>query len=420
MRGRPNARTQIRHLSSHARSIAENLLERGTRDNLILRLGGLDADATEACALAHDLGHPPFGHIGEEVFDRVCRETFGLVDGFEGNAQTFRIITKLETRAIAYPGLDLTRATRAGVLKYPWRRRIPLTGDLHAKTAESDREYRLRTKKFGHYAPEQSEFEDARSFLGGTQVGDDSQSLEASVMDVADDITYAIHDLEDFYQARFIDVPRMWEEFRLHKNGQSEILGGLADRLSKDYLEYFDKFTYGKIVGLVGDSLHQVLGSNGFDGSREQIAVVKRWAAEQIGHYVGSVDLVAKPIWPGGGNAVLGKNEWHEVQVLKELTRAFVVQRAELAAVQRAQQSLLESLVVLMTDWRRQEKVSSRLPQALREYGKMVESNESERGVHGDRAVIDYLCRMTDDQCTSLYQTLAGISFQGVADRFLL
>ena len=71
----------------------------------------------EAAALAHDLGHPPFGHLGEQVLDRVSRERLGLPDGFEGNAQSCRIVTTIDLHGPSGTGLDLTAAVRAAILK---------------------------------------------------------------------------------------------------------------------------------------------------------------------------------------------------------------------------------------------------------------------------------------------------------------
>jgi dGTP triphosphohydrolase len=82
---------------------------------------GLWPDVTEAAALAHDLGHPPFGHAGEKALDQ-CVTNEGLTDGFEGNAQTFRILTKLSKSKAGQPGLNLTRRVLNAVLKYPWLR----------------------------------------------------------------------------------------------------------------------------------------------------------------------------------------------------------------------------------------------------------------------------------------------------------
>ena len=103
--------------------VARAIAERVSCNPLVAKLGGCDPDVVEAAALAHDLGHPPFGHLGEQVLDRVARERLGLPDGFEGNAQSFRIVTTIDLHGPSGTGLDLTAAVRAAVLKYPWTRR---------------------------------------------------------------------------------------------------------------------------------------------------------------------------------------------------------------------------------------------------------------------------------------------------------
>ena len=113
-----NRLTHSLQVAQVARAIAERVAE----DPLTTRLGGCDPDVVEAAALAHDLGHPPFGHLGEQVLDRVAREKLGLVDGFEGNAQSFRIVTTIDLHGPSGAGLDLTAAVRAAILKYPWTR----------------------------------------------------------------------------------------------------------------------------------------------------------------------------------------------------------------------------------------------------------------------------------------------------------
>ena len=114
-----NRLTHTIKVTAVARTIAVRLLR--TEDpGRLGDLGGLDHVVVQAAATAHDLGHPPFGHLGERVLDRVARERFGLADGFEGNAQTFRVLTELEVLGPGDQGLNLTAATRAAVLKYPW------------------------------------------------------------------------------------------------------------------------------------------------------------------------------------------------------------------------------------------------------------------------------------------------------------
>src|SRR6185295_11887835 len=101
-----NRLTHSLKVAQVARAIAERLVASEPAESLE-RLGGCDPDVVEAAALAHDLGHPPFGHLGEHVLDRLARERLGLPDGFEGNAQSYRIVTSTEIRGETI-GLDLT------------------------------------------------------------------------------------------------------------------------------------------------------------------------------------------------------------------------------------------------------------------------------------------------------------------------
>jgi len=132
---------------------------------------GLPGSLAEAAALAHDLGHPPFGHNGEEAL-AVCMRPYG---GFEGNAQTFRILTRLEPLTTRHPGVNVTRATLLGVLKYPGGR-----GGVPAMY-EDDAAF------------------DAGWLYWGVPAGDAGlpRSIICQIMDWADDVAYSLHDLED-------------------------------------------------------------------------------------------------------------------------------------------------------------------------------------------------------------------------------
>lgn len=148
------------------------------------QVGGLEPAVVEAAALAHDLGHPPFGHDAEDELDQLLVAA-GLPDGFEANAQTFRVVCKLAGSGNGY-GLDLTRATLAAILKYPWLR--------HAEPNVPD--------KWGAYTSEA----DALAWARTTQPPENHRAtLEAQVMDWADLVAYAVYDFEDF--SRSGDIP---------------------------------------------------------------------------------------------------------------------------------------------------------------------------------------------------------------------
>src|SRR3954454_12187076 len=198
-----NRLTHSLKVAQVGRAIAERLVA-GAPD-LAEKLGGCDPDVVEAAALAHDLGHPPFGHLGERVLDQLARHRLRLRDGFEGNAQSYRIVTSTEIRGTATIGLNLTNAVRAAILKYPWTRRghpsphprfmdPPPRG---AATPPDDADG--GSLKFGAYSTEVDDMIAARAPFAG-RVADWQQTVEASVMDTADDIAYAIHDLEDVHR----------------------------------------------------------------------------------------------------------------------------------------------------------------------------------------------------------------------------
>lgn len=142
---------------------------------------GCDPDVVDAACLSHDLGHPPFGHNGEKALNEAATD-FG---GFEGNAQTLRLLSRLEPKKLTEEnkpaGLNLTRATLDAATKYPWRKAdAPLTANGQP------------SRKFGVY-------DDDAAVFTWFRKGIDSQrlSMEAQVMDLADDISYSVHDVED-------------------------------------------------------------------------------------------------------------------------------------------------------------------------------------------------------------------------------
>jgi dGTPase len=179
-----NRLTHSLKVAQVARRIAERVLklQRQVADSV-----GIDPDVTEAAALGHDLGHPPFGHLAEEILNDLATKS-GLADGFEGNAQSFRIVTRLALRSRDSDGLNLTCATLNALLKYPW---------LRGEGPD--------THKWGAYESEREFFHWARS----RDTSDCRKTAEAEIMDWADDVTYAVHDMSDFFRAGLIPLDRL-------------------------------------------------------------------------------------------------------------------------------------------------------------------------------------------------------------------
>jgi dGTPase len=424
-----NRLTHSLQVAQVARAVAERLTADDATAALLERLGGCDADVVEAAALAHDLGHPPFGHLGEQVLDRLAREELGLPDGFEGNAQSFRIVTTIDLHGPAGVGLDLTAAVRAAVLKYPWTRRShpdphPSTAVLPPRGAGAAPEApQAGSGKFSCYDTELDDLIEARGPFEDA-IGPWQQTVEAAVMDIADDIAYAIHDLEDFHRVGVLQPTGVAAELAGWRAcGDGHPAGGagadlerLRQRLRvKDGWAYDDD-AFADAVDRVREDLVDGLLWRAFDGSMAAERAVAEFSARWTARLVGGVEAVADPP-VRSAHVRLGTAQWHEVAVLKFVHQRFVLRRSDLASYQRGQATVLVGLVGALGDWLASDGDGPRLPPRLHdlvelareEYGRLVPRREVQRRARG-RAVIDYVASLTDGQAGALLDVLTGRS----------
>lgn len=356
------------------------------------KMSGIKADVVETAGLVHDIGHPPFGHIAEPVLDACLRRVDGL-EGFEGNAQSFRIVTKLARRRTDYSGLDLTRATLDAMLKYP-RPRPTSVDDPFAVSSWTDRGF---GSKWGAYASELKDFRWARK---GAPAG--LRSANAILMDWADDITYATHDIEDYFRAGLIPLHDLRRDrARIAKHAHRR-LGGMAD---------FEPADFDAALSSVIARFAQGITSSCWD-TRQNRSAMNAITTMNLTECVGAVSLVTEPPY-----VTVDPRCQYLVEALKELTWFYVIDRPSLAVMQKGQKRIVQSLYDRLHDCLAESPKSPRLPIQLRSIyqglghdadfmSAFPRSSEAREA----RAVVDYICVLTEAQAVDLDERLSGRS----------
>jgi dGTPase len=343
---------------------------------------GIHPEVVEAACLAHDLGHPPFGHAGEQELDTLVRR-YGEPEGYEGNAQTFRIITKL---AIRYGGedqclgLDLTRATMAACLKYPWMRN------------ENDEK---KKNKWSAYSTEADDFNWARQFFQN-----EKKTVEAEIMDWADDIAYSVHDLEDFHRVGIIP----WSEILSDLN--TDVL--VSDVSAKWFSKPLDADAQ------IRDALKRIKGyirifpnifEEKYEGNRNQRRQLRNFTSMLIGRYVNAFSLC--PVDSEHAIAI-DQESSVEVMLLKHIARRYVIGLPALHAQQFGQKRIIKQLFRFFKHDAKNGDAKF-LPARFRYIWKEVDGSAA-------RKAADCIALLTEGEAYHLYRRLTGYDSGSVLD----
>jgi dGTPase len=328
---------------------------------------GCSADVVDTACLAHDIGHPPFGHNGEQVLDEIAAE----IGGFEGNAQTLRLLSRLEAKRV-HPdgrpaGLNLTRASLDAATKYPWRRGEGPDG----------------TRKFGVYAEDLEVFD---WFRDGVPTG--RRCLEAEVMDWSDDVAYSVHDVEDAVASGRLDLRRLRDAADVEQ--VLAMAGGLyAADLGADAL---------------GAALERMLASGAVptahDGSRRDLAALKDMTSRLIGRFVLAVEVATRERHGDGdltryaADLVVPDETRAEVSVLKAVAAHFVMYAEERVEVMAGQRAVVRDLVAAY-----HEAPAERLDLDLLADWKATDSEAAAL-----RVIVDQVASLTDVRALSLHR----------------
>jgi dGTPase len=329
---------------------------------------GCDPDVVDAAGLAHDIGHPPFGHNGEDALNAIA----GPCGGFEGNAQTLRVLTRLEAKVVDEAGepagLNLTRAALDAACKYPWPRR----------DSES---------KYGYYEVDGTAFGWLRTGVDGER-----RSLEAQVMDWADDVAYSVHDVEDGVHAGQVRLSALDDHTRqeLCQVAATYYSAHAAADLAPVLDELLDLPT---LRDLADD-----------DGSYAAQAAAKRATSELTGRFTTAAVAATRaaygqePLARYAADLVVPSGIAAECALLKAIAAHFVMTRPGALQRQSEQRRLLTELA---------EAVLSGAPGTL-DRAMVAAWRAAETDAARLRVVIDQIAQLTDSSAMAWHDRLLG------------
>ena len=327
---------------------------------------GCDPDLVETACLVHDLGHPPFGHNGEEALHKASLD----IGGFEGNAQTFRLLTRIESKTIRDGrslGLNLTRATLDAATKYPWA-------------------FDGKNPKFGFY-------EEDKEIFDWVRLNEKSQSkvFEAQVMDIADDIAYSVHDIEDaIYGQHFSPLALDSEpEFK-------EVVKLAAT-------EYATEIDEDNLNRALNSLIKQSWWVKSFTATQVDMAALKNMTSHLIGKFTEEIEQATKAgnkaenFTRYNANLIVPLETKAQIAVLKAVVNLFVMQRKGAAENYAKEQDLILNIVDGL-----QNNPQKLDPQFKHQFDNAGSSKEAKR------AVIDQVASLTDSSARRLAQEFVG------------
>ncbi|PWG64161.1 deoxyguanosinetriphosphate triphosphohydrolase [Bifidobacterium callitrichidarum] len=338
---------------------------------------GCDPDVVDCACLAHDLGHPPFGHNGERALANIARN----IGGFEGNAQTMRILTRLEPK-VFHPdgrsaGVNLTRAALDAAVKYPW---TLAEANQHPKGE--------RSKKFCVYPDDEPVF---RWLKTGAPAA--TKPMECQIMDLSDDIAYSVHDVEDSIATGAFDPIVLTD---------SRMLDRIVEATRAWYGPQWDP---DRLIGAYRRLRREQLFPSHFNGSRRALAELKNIASDLIGRFCWAVETATRDTYGTGpltrysANIVIPEETSYEIVALKGIAVYFVMAPKEREPFHEQELKIVEDLIdVLMA--------GSPKPSDALEDQFLDDWYESTNDDERLRVAVDQVATLTDNSALALHSIL--------------
>ena len=327
---------------------------------------GADPDLMEGACLAHDIGHPPFGHNGEEALNLIAQSC----GGFEGNAQSLRLLIRLEAKTVLPDGksigLNLTRASLDAATKYPWTRAV-------------------NAKKFGVY-------EDDLEIFNWYRAGVDSgkSSMEAQIMDWSDDIAYSVHDLEDSLVSGQIKLDQLSDDLpKLFIVAQQMYLADITESEMQSALNSLQKLSCWPRY---------------YDGTHRSLARLKDLASQLVGRFAQAAEVATQEKYGDGdltrynANLVVPRAQRVEVALLKSMAGHYVINATDSQIRYAEQQKILTQLV---------EAILASAPDTLESFF-LQDWQRAQTDQARLRVVIDQVASLTDPGALTLHNRLVN------------
>ena len=338
---------------------------------------GCDPDVVDTACLAHDLGHPPYGHNGEKALDVIAAP----IGGFEGNAQTLRLLTRLEPKTLTPSGrsvgLNLTRASLDAVAKYPW----PKGGGPGGPQGRSARKYCC--------------YDDDREIFTWMRAGAPAgrRCLEAQLMDFCDDVGYSVHDVEDAIALGRMDPARLGEDHEI-------------DSVIEDTCAWYGADPGREALGAAWERLAaQTSWITSYNGAPADAASLKNLTSQLIGRFVSAVAAATREVFGTGpltrydADLVIPADTAAEILLLKGAAVHYVMAPREHEPVYLRQRTELFDLADLL--------LSSRGEHLEPIFAAAWHRADDDAG--RTRAVVDQIASLTDTSARAWHARLCGL-----------
>jgi dGTPase len=348
---------------------------------------GCDPDLVDAAGLAHDLGHPPFGHNGESALAALADPGGPLAcGGFEGNAQSLRLLTRLEPK-VPGAGLNLTRATLDAALKYPWAAAATPAASVEdaAPAPAADNITLHLPPKYGAYQSDLAVFDWIRAPAPGRR-----RCLEAQVMDWADDVAYSVHDLEDGLHAGLVSLKNLKdysERSVVSAVARSYYCGALPDVTTAELDTVFAEF------------MELDCWQFSFDGGPAALAAAKNLTSELVGRFCQAAEDATRAaagtakLSRYAADLVVPRRQLLECALLKAVAAHYVMRRQAAVDQQARERDVITELALAIG-----RGAPATLEPVLQPAWDTAGTDEERH-----RVVIDQLASLTDTSALALH-----------------